>query len=84
MRNLLRLLFEGIFWGLTACLTVMEILFAVSWLRGTLYVMSAGIEDNPYAAEEAEIAGICALYLLPLLLVALVCGMSFLRGKRKK
>lgn len=84
MRNILRALLEGVLWGLAGCLAVLEILSAASWLRGTLYVMSAGAADNPYAAEDAEIAGICALYLLPLFLAAVACGIAFHRWKQKK
>ena len=68
---MLRMLLEGFFWGLTACLTTLELLFAWGWLRGTLYVMKYGAAENPYAAEEAEIMGLCALLLLPLTLAAL-------------
>ena len=71
MKRLLRGLLNGLLWGLTACLTALELLLAWGWLRGTLYVMQYGAEENPYAAEDAEIAGICALLLLPLVLAAL-------------
>ena len=71
MRRVLGAIFSGLLLGLTACLTALELLFAWSWLSGTLYVMRWGAAENPYAAEDAEIAGICALLLLPLLLAAL-------------
>lgn len=35
------------------------------------YVAEYGAAENPYAAEDMEIAGICALALLPLCLAAL-------------
>ena len=53
-----------------ALLTALEGLLAWLWGRGTLYVMRAGAAENPYAAEDAEIAGLCALLLLPLCLAA--------------
>lgn len=56
---------------LTAALTGLEFLLFWAWLRGTLYVRKYGRLENPYAAEDAEIAGICALALLPLCLAAL-------------
>jgi len=56
---------------LTAVLTGLETLLAWSWLRGTLYVARYGRAENPYAAEDAEVAGICALVLLPLCVGAL-------------
>ena len=84
MKKLLGTLLEGVLWGLAGCLAVLEILLAAGWLRGTLYVLAAGAGDNPYAAEDAEIAGICALYLLPLFLAAAACGIAFHRWKQKK
>ena len=51
---------------LAAFLTGLEVLLAGAWLRGTLYVMKFGALENPYAAEDAEIAGLWALVLLPL------------------
>ena len=71
MRRLLRMLLAGFSWGLAACLTIVELLLAWGWLWGTLYVMKYGAEENPYAAEDAEIMGTCALLLLPLALAAL-------------
>ena len=58
-------------WALTAILTALEALLAWKWLWGTRYVLEYGAAENPYAAEDAEIAGICALLLLPLALTAL-------------
>ena len=78
------MLLEGLLWGLTACLAALEAALGGSWLWGTLYVAAAGAEENPYAAEDAEIAGLLALYLLPLFLAALACGIAFHRWKRKK
>lgn len=71
MRRLLRMVLTGLSLGLAACLTTLELLLAGGWLRGTLYVMRYGAAENPYAAEDAEIMGICALFLLPLALAAL-------------
>ena len=56
---------------LTAALTGLEALLAWNWFWLTLYVMEDGRAENPYAAEDADIAGICALLLLPLCLAAL-------------
>ena len=56
--------------GLTACLTVLELLLAGNWLWGPLYILQYGAAENPYAAEDAEITGILAIYLLPLVLAA--------------
>ena len=53
-----------------AVLLPLEALLAWAWLRGTLYVQKYGAAENPYAAEDAEIAGFCALVLLPLCLAA--------------
>ena len=65
------MLLTGLLLGLTACLAALEAVLAWGWLRGSLYVTRWGAAENPYAAEDAEIAGICALLLLPLLLAAL-------------
>ena len=56
---------------LTACLTALEAALAAGWIRMSRYVEAAGAAENPYAAEDMEIAGICALALLPLCLAAL-------------
>ena len=56
-------------WALTAALTALEALLVWSWLRGVRYVAEFGAAENPYAAEDMEIAGICALALLPLALL---------------
>ena len=58
-------------WALTAALTALEALLVWSWLWGVGYVAEFGAAENPYAAEDMEIAGICALALLPLALAAL-------------
>lgn len=57
--------------ALTAALAGVEALLAWAWLRGTLHAARYGRAENPYAAEDADIAGICALLLLPLCLGAL-------------
>ena len=57
-------------WALTAALTALEALLVWSWLRGVRYVAEFGAAENPYATEDMEIAGICALALLPLFLAA--------------
>ena len=56
---------------LTGVVTALEAVLTWLWLRGSVYVLRYGAEENPYAAEDAEIAGICALMLLPLFLFAL-------------
>lgn len=68
---ILRRLETGMLWILTVGLTALEGLLAWTWLRGMLYVAEYGAAENPYAAEDMEIAGICALVLLPLFLAAL-------------
>ena len=68
-----------------AVLTELEALLAWGWLQGTRYVMAYGKLENPYAAEDAGIMGICALLLLPLWLAALgwtVYGLALRRKKR--
>ena len=70
MRRLLRRLEAGVCLVLALALTGAEVWLAWSWLRGTLYVMRAGAAENPYAAEDADIAGLCALLLLPLGIIA--------------
>ncbi len=69
---------------LTAALAGLELLLFRAWLRGTLYVIRYGAEENPYAAEDAEIAGICALLLLPLCLAALAWSVYKAVLRRKK
>lgn len=58
----------------------LEVWLAWAWVWGTLYVRrSGGPEANPYAAEDAELAGLAALALLPLFLAVLapaVCRMA--------
>lgn len=56
--------------ALAAVPLLLEALAAWAWLQGTLYVQKYGAAENPYAAEDAEIAGACALVLLPLCLSA--------------
>lgn len=85
MRRVLGMLLTGFLWGLTACLTALELLLAYGWLRGMLYVMRYGAAGNPYAAEDMEIAGACALAFLPLSLAAMawaVCRIVLWRKKR--
>ncbi len=82
---MLRKLGLGALWALTACLTALEAVLAWTWLRGMRYVAEYGAEENPYAAEDMEIAGICALILLPLFLAALawaVCRIILWSKKR--
>lgn len=82
---MLRKLGLGALGALTACLTALEALLAWTWLRGMRYVAIYGAEENPYAAEDMEIAGICALILLPLFLAALawaVCRIILWSKKR--
>ncbi len=71
MRRAAGRLVRGFLWGLSSALITVEALLGWAWLRGTLYVMRFGRAENPYAAEDAEIAGICALILLPPALAAL-------------
>lgn len=72
MRRAAERLARGVLWTLAAALTGLEALLGLAWLRGTLYVMEFGAAENPYAAESTEIAGLCALMLLPLALAAAV------------
>ena len=66
----------GLSWAAAALLAALEIPLAWSWLWGTAYVMKYGAVENPYAAEDAEIAGILALLALPLFLAALAWAVS--------
>lgn len=79
---------RGLLWAagaaLTAALTGLEALLAWGWLRGTRYVMTYGKLENPYAAEDADILGICVLLLLPLWLAALGWTAYGLVLRRKK
>ena len=79
---------RGLLWAagaaLTAALTGLEALLAWGWLRGTRYVMTYGKLEDPYAAEDADILGICALLLLPLWLAALGWTAYGLVLRRKK
>ena len=82
---MLRKLGLGALGALTAALTVLEALLVWSWLWGVGYVAEFGAAENPYAAEDMEIAGICALILLPLFLAALawaVCRIILWSKKR--
>lgn len=84
MRRVPGMLLTGFLWGLAGCLTVLELLLGWSWLRGMLYVMRYGAAENPYAAEDMEIAGICALLVLPLFLAALAWAVYRVVIHRKK
>ena len=79
---------RGLLWAagaaLTAALTGLEALLAWGWLRGTRCVMTYGKLENPYAAEDADILGICVLLLLPLWLAALGWTAYGLVLRRKK
>ena len=68
MRRRLRL---GASWTLAALLVLPEGALASLWLRGMRYLRQYGAAENPYAAENTEIAGLLALFLLPLVLAAL-------------
>ena len=59
-------------WAAAVPLAGLEGLLAWNWLWGTAYVLKYGAAENPYAAEDAEIAGIVALLVLPLFTAALV------------
>lgn len=71
MRRAARALLTGALWGAAACFMALEGGLAWAWLQGTLYVTRYGADENPYAAEDTELAGLCALALLPLALTAL-------------
>lgn len=66
----LRRLGLAMLWVLAAGLTALEASLFWIWLQGARYVAEYGAAENPYATEDMEIAGICALALLPLFLAA--------------
>ncbi len=70
MKRIGRILLYGVSWFFAIAVSALETILIWSWLRGTLYVMKFGAAENPYAAEDAEITGFCALVLLPLVLAA--------------
>ena len=81
----LRRLGLAMLWVLAAGLTALEASLFWIWLQGARYVAEYGAAENPYAAEDMEIAGICALILLPLFLAALawaVCRIILWSKKR--
>ena len=55
----------------TAALTGLEGWLFRAWLQGSRYLAQYGRAENPYAAEDTDLAGLCALLLLPLCLGAL-------------
>ena len=71
-------------WALAVLLTAAEALLARSWIEGARYVARYGAAENPYAAENAEIAGICALLLLPLVVSAAALAVYCTVYGRKK
>ncbi|MCI9121335.1 MAG: hypothetical protein HFG00_07415 [Oscillibacter sp.] len=56
---------------LTALLTGLEAWLVRCWLWGRQYLQTWGAAENPYAAEDTEMAGLLALLVLPLCLTAL-------------
>lgn len=83
MKRLLKALLTGLLLGTAACLTVLEVMLAVGWLRGKSYIMRYGAAENPYAAEDTEITGLLALLLLPLVLAALAGSVSWIMLRHK-
>ena len=77
-------LLRALLWVLTAALAGLESVLTVSWLKWTLYLMEYGREENPYVAEDADIAGFCALRLLPLTLAALYWAVRQLISKTER
>ena len=84
MRRIMQTLALGICWVLTAALTALETTLAWNWRRGMLYLAEAGAAQNPYAAEDTENSGLCALLLLPLVLAALTGTVSWTIWQHKK
>lgn len=73
MKKALKAGMRVLLWGAAVLLSAAETWLAWAWIQGTLYVRRyGGAETNPYAAEDAEIAGVIALALFPLALAALV------------
>ncbi len=73
-------------WLVAAGLALLEGSCVYLWVTGTLYVMKWGVEENPYAAEDAWVAGVFALlavFPLLLMLAAAICSTIKL-GKRGK
>lgn len=72
MRRALRTAARVLCVAAAVLLAGLEVWLARAWVWGTLYVrQSGGAEANPYAAEDAELAGLAALALLPLFLAVL-------------
>ena len=80
----MRRLALAVSWTLAVLLSAAEALLFWSWIQGTQYVARYGAAENPYAAEDAEIAGICAMILLPLVLAAVALAVYCTVFGRKK
>lgn len=74
-------------WLIAVLLALLEGIFLYLWIDGTRYIMEWGAEENPYAAEDAWVAGVFAsMTALPLILmlVAAICSTIKLRKRGKK
>ena len=90
MRRALQWLGCGLLWLFTLAAGSLESCCVWIWLSRTAYVGRWGGAENPYAAEEAEIAGACALLgavptlLLLILAIGLTLGLMRRKGPRNQ
>lgn len=85
MRRIWSVLGCGLVWLTTLGVGALESCCVWVWLSRTVYLERWGAAGNPYAAEEAAIAGFCALLgALPTLLLLILTGTLTLRllGRR--
>lgn len=71
-------------WLIAALLTLLEGIFIYLWIDRTRYIMEWGVEENPYAAEDAWVAGVFALLTVFPLLLMLVAAISSTIKLRKR
>ena len=74
----------GLCWLVTAVLALLEAACLYQWIDGTLYVRKWGAAENPYAAEDAWMAGIFSLLAAVPLLVMLALAVYYTIKLRKR
>ena len=70
----------GVLWLFTGCIGLLNLICARQWWDLSRYAAQYGAEENPYAAEDAYLAGIFAVFLMVLFL----CLLAALWGAKKK
>lgn len=71
-------------WLIAALLMLLEGSLIYLWIDRARYIMEWGVEENPYAAEDAWVAGVLTLLTVFPLLLMLVAAISSTIKLRKR